>query len=461
MHPTFIRAAGLVSLGWVSACGLITDSSGPAEIRVSMSEVSLRARDSVRLSAVVIDDGGDRILPVRLEWSSSDTSVATVDFTGLLMGVGAGSAEIRVTTGGRVGVAFVSVEPRGFTSLSLGDDQSCGITVSRRAYCWGHNGGSGLGTGEDSPDLLSPTLVQGDIEFSSISVGIHHVCGISTEGEAYCWGANPDGRLGVGDTDSRTGPSTVLGNGKFTAISAGDDHTCAVDESGRAYCWGSNWFSQLGLGESERRTERHVPTPVLTDVLFSSIDAGRTSTCGVSTGEAGYCWGDGALGTEGDLFDRGSWVGFTPIEIPAFQWRDVQTSKFLLMNSQIWAISCGLDVLGALYCWQNQEWGGIGVDPALIGAGPFEAMSLENLRVCALPASGEPFCRNAGRWNDPGRPMGIPFVSVERGAFHTCGLTANGLAYCWGSNRSGELGNGTIDSSGLGVDEPVQVVEPE
>jgi len=35
---------------------------------------------------------------------------------------------------------------------------------------------------------------------------------------------------------------------------------------------------------------------------------------------------------------------------------------------------------------------------------------------------------------------------------HACGIATNGAAYCWGSNRSGQLGNGNIgDSSAIPV----------
>src|SRR5207249_3087836 len=33
------------------------------------------------------------------------------------------------------------------------------------------------------------------------------------------------------------------------------------------------------------------------------------------------------------------------------------------------------------------------------------------------------------------------------GAFSTCGVTQNNVAYCWGSNRNGQLGDGTQTDS--------------
>jgi len=34
-------------------------------------------------------------------------------------------------------------------------------------------------------------------------------------------------------------------------------------------------------------------------------------------------------------------------------------------------------------------------------------------------------------------------LTITTGSFHDCALTAGGIAYCWGTNTDGELGNGT------------------
>jgi len=90
--------------------------------------------------------------------------------------------------------------------------------------------------------------VSGGFLFDSITVGSTHTCALTSSREAYCWGANDWGQLGVsavGTVDVPT-PTRVLGGLSFVALSAGYFYTCGVTSNGVTYCWGRNGLGQLG-----------------------------------------------------------------------------------------------------------------------------------------------------------------------------------------------------------------------
>ncbi|MXX68734.1 MAG: hypothetical protein F4Y74_07225 [Gemmatimonadales bacterium] len=122
-----------VSVGTVDGSGLVTAAgngettvtaasgglSGEARVSVMQSVRSVTVSpsagrimpgDTLRLSARAVDGNGHAVAGAEFAWSSSDVSVASVDGTGLVLGVAPGEAAIRAVSGTVEGTADITVE---------------------------------------------------------------------------------------------------------------------------------------------------------------------------------------------------------------------------------------------------------------------------------------------------------------------------------------------------------------
>ncbi len=206
-----------------------------------------------------------------------------------------------------------------FISIDAGSATTCGITSGGDAYCWGASDfGNLLGQGDDELERkIMPGLVAGGFSFQpgSISVGLDHVCAITTADEAVCWGRGRYGKLGIGSTGSLgvlenlKVPRKVNGNISFTSIATGVFQTCGIATRGKAYCWGRNGSGQLGDGTTTMRVE---PAAVSARSGFKELAIGNDHACGVSSNDELYCWGDGEAGKLGT---RSSDNELTPTKI--------------------------------------------------------------------------------------------------------------------------------------------------
>ena len=190
-----------------------------------------------------------------------------------------------------------------FSSAASGglDSFSCGLTTGGAAYCWGYNSAGQLGVGSISFSS-APVAVSGGLSFAQLSAGESgETCGITTSGAAYCWGFNGDGELGNGTVTSSNAPVAVSGGLTFKSISAGFASTCALTTAGAAYCWGDNTYGELGNGSTTKST-----VPVAVSGLGSgvrSVSAGISHALALLNDGTVKAWGaneDGQLGIGND-----------------------------------------------------------------------------------------------------------------------------------------------------------------
>lgn len=304
------------------------------------------------------------------------------------------------------------------SSISAGQDYSCALTTEHDIYCWGANGDGQLGLGQADEKLHAlPVIVPSAVKFKSVTSGYRHTCGLSVTGEAYCWGWNEYGQLGNGTRRQSSTPVKVAGSITFNALSAGATHTCGIRTDGTAYCWGGNWHGQLGVGSFDGEPGasccRRTPAQVAGGMKFVQIATAGIHTCGLSATEEVFCWGnenDGRLGVGAlEKKDRPS-----PVPVTG-------SLRFSSVSARGWH-SCGIVRFGALYCW------GSGSDGQL-GDGKVGIISPNPVRVASEQE----------------------FKTVSVGSIHTRAIAQNGHAYCWGLNKFGQLGIGSFASNAVPV----------
>ncbi|MFL5612495.1 MAG: Ig-like domain-containing protein [Gemmatimonadaceae bacterium] len=310
-----------------------------------------------------------------------------------------------------------------FKSVIAGFNHTCGVTRAGALYCWGggmSNLSLPLGSGP------TPTRVGPGITFATVSVGQFYTCGVATDGTAYCWGESGLGQLGDGTAYGATpGINRVAGGHTFDAVSAGNSVSCGLTIDGEAYCWGSNALGGLGTGTTVSPEQCRpdspdisstfctVPVKVAGGLTFRDVRAKIDAACGLTTSGAAYCWGSdlndglgfGGVGTKAGP-DQCPWSESTyfpcsrvPLAVPG--------SPQLVSLTAADDYTCGLTPTGIAYCWgYPQEIGDLnsGTAPAPVPGGlTFVALSTGRYSACGLTTDGVAYCwgfNNMGQLGD-------------------------------------------------------------
>lgn len=283
-----------------------------------------------------------------------------------------------------------------FQKLDSGRFHTCGLTTDNKISCWGGgSNGQAAGSPQDSIDFAAGSYHTCAIQsnnsiicwgsdlhgqssppgasFVQIAAGEYHTCGINQAGLATCWGLNDDGQA-TPSTDSQ-----------LTHISAGTYHTCGLLTDGTVECWGRNTSGQS--------------TPPA-GVLFQSIDAGDEQTCGLTSDGTTQCWG--AL----------------PTNIPDenFQMLSVGLNH-----------TCGVNDEQHVRCWGNNTFRQLSEDP-----NNYKATSTSTTNTCAIQSSNLALC-----WGDDSTGINsspnVTINTISVGPTFACGIrTSNSKLVCWG-----------------------------
>lgn len=196
--------------------------------------------------------------------------------------------------------------PAVWTQLSAGSFHTCAVRrVSGEVYCWGDNAFGQLGTGDFNRGVLprKPNLGNGYIY---VTAGGYHTCVLFSNGLAVCFGRDTYGEVGSNQgirvpnqEKSEKNPVSVKGGIQYSKISAGLNHTCGIRASdGVAFCWGRGLEGQLGNGSfSVYHLE---PIAVSTTARFTDISAGGDHTLSISTMTSAESWGTNSVGQLGN-----------------------------------------------------------------------------------------------------------------------------------------------------------------
>jgi alpha-tubulin suppressor-like RCC1 family protein len=253
-----------------------------------------------------------------------------------------------------------------------GAAHTCVLDGAGAAYCAGGDGFHQIGVDTvpdmcDQPPYPQPCsthfmLVQGGHVFASLASGGYHTCGLTSAGQAWCWGDNGLGELGAPTTDYFSKAPVLVAGMQFTSLVGGEFHTCGLDTQGVLYCWGGDWFGQLGSGQSGSAGNKSTPTRVTTLQHFASVYAGGMHSCALAADGVAYCWGENAAGQLG--FTTTEMCGDpgpnTVIEPCATTPQAVNTDLRFVSLGLGSNHTCGLTSEGAVYCWGGNERGQLG-----------------------------------------------------------------------------------------------------
>jgi alpha-tubulin suppressor-like RCC1 family protein len=413
------------------------------------------------------DITGDQLVPLQIAGISGAVDVTVSNYGGCAR---LGSGEVLCWGSnwlGQSGLPWSSPHgPVSVSSLSavsqvaMEGSLGCAITGDQgQLACWGANQMGQAGDPSAAAVDSGPRLIDGISGAIGLSVGLYHGCAWTSSGRRYCWGSNTFGQRG-GTAPAQIPirePQIVPGLEQTIQLVAGEHHFCTLDELGVMRCWGSNGYGQLGEGST---LASPVPVPASNLNGVAQVSAGNNFSCAVMNDGSAKCWGynrNGQLGI-GNIDNQ-----LLPVTLNVPQLQTIRAGN---------SFACGLDTNGGMHCWGYGNDGVLGqgnrsssrTPQAVPGLPAVQDFAVGYRHVCASTGSGSLYCwgrngegqtaqvrNNNPRVTTPTQVMISDVASLSLGLRHSCALTVNEGAWCWGYNNAAQLGNNSTATTHIPV----------
>jgi alpha-tubulin suppressor-like RCC1 family protein len=355
-----------------------------------------------------------------------------------------------------------------FIKISAGGTHTCALTQNGFAFCWGSNGqgelgapttGSCIGTAATGPKCSPRPLpvvcpAGAPCKFTQISSGQTLTAAVDTNGDVWWWGR--------GAPDHHRVNAVLNGAAvKFSLVAAGFGHACAISQSrSEIWCWGTNAYGESGAPWMVQEVPDTAPVRVMVPGKFKRIVAGGEHTCAIgSSGFEVVCWGRN---------DQNQSSGPNSTTLPP-------TGSGPFYFQQFGGLTAVLDVATGqsdtcvtlsfgVRCW-GEHW-----FYTVTGFGTPDKLAVGGGHICATK-NQQALCMGQNNWGQIGNnsllhqsaPVAVNappplYAELTTGDTHTCGLTPEGDAFCWGINTSGQVGIGAVTF--IAVKEPKKVIAP-
>ena len=249
---------------------------------------------------------------------------------------------------------------------------------------------------------------------------------LKSDGTIWTWGANFNGKLGIGEANDLRALTPVevhgAGNTGFfnsvKAIMGGEIHNVALKSDGTVWCWGWNAFGQLGNGTTN---DSWVPiqagltaTPPMTNVV--KLGGRPYFTLAEKADGTIWAWGMNQFGQMGNgtLTPFGSPPNSVPVMVS-------NSAPGGPINGAL-QITCGyqfgaaLATNGTVWIWGSGSHGEQGTGAVTANYIPVQVPGLTNI------------------------------TQISAGWFHILARKSDGTVWAWGNNSSGEVGDGTTNN---------------